>query len=117
MRHAPIILALIFILLISTSLFAIPMSIISGYSFYQSDAITSHRINAGMTNNTTFTKGVTDFNRAYVNTPPDGFDYGEDLLGGTTGPQNILSTTIPEPVTLVLFGVGLAGLGFLRKNK
>ena len=42
------------------------------------------------------------------------------VMGGTTGLRgidNINVSTVPEPATLALFGLGLAGIGFSRRKK
>ena len=44
--------------------------------------------------------------------PP--FTFG--LTGPTTGRQNIITSPIPEPVTLSLVGLGLAGAALLRRR-
>lgn len=39
------------------------------------------------------------------------------VFGDTVGTVDIPGPTVPEPATLVLFGAGLAGLGFARRRK
>lgn len=50
---------------------------------------------------------------------PDAVTYSSDLSNGGTGLFNSLRLTpaIPEPNTLALFALGLAGLGFARRRK
>jgi hypothetical protein len=52
---------------------------------------------------------------------PDWSRVGTDIVGGTTPPTfnqafTLAGDTVPEPTTLLLFGAGLIGLGFIRRR-
>jgi len=43
--------------------------------------------------------------------------YNIDNCGSKNGFRGIIETTVPEPSTLALFGLGLAGMGLTRRRK
>ena len=62
----------------------------------------------------TLTDMLGDTNRL-GNFSPNSFGFGRNIVGSGSD-EMVQVTTVPEPGTLVLFGIGLAGLGFARRR-
>jgi len=69
---------------------------------------------------TPFPAGFTDLQSWMRNTnlDPDWLRIGTDIVGGTTfnAAFSLSGTTVPEPATLALLGVGLGAIGFARRR-
>ncbi len=82
----------------------------------------SVRVSTTLISTTLFSRTFTGFDIARSN-PTQIADVGTSSMPGTwtntpiVEPPDTPTTDVPEPVTLTLFGLGLAGLGFARRRK
>lgn len=104
-------------ILASTSILAMPTSNLPILPDRETAVLNNHRSVYGWGNNTrTFHKTGT-FNTVFMDNQPGHSDYSElPSEGCEDAIIKISSSPIPEPVTLILFGIGLAGLGLRRRK-
>ncbi len=103
--------------LVSTSILALPTANIPVNSDYEAMVLNRHRSQFGLENNSRLLKETGTFNNTYMNVQPGQNGYSGIPDEGCSVPiTDVSSSTIPEPITLILFGVGLAGLGLRRRK-